>query len=162
MCALEHFERAVRDDPVPRVLLSAEESLKMIFGANAIPASYIIDQTCVAPLRPDSEVSWPAQAGSASRVECLPTEEAELVSSRAGRLLKPAEEWKEVFATVVKARVFWDTALRDGRCDYVAFVAELIRCRMCVLRFERPLENVGVRFVLKNRPHLGSLSMLEG
>ena len=38
-CALKHFERAVRDDPVHQGLLPAEESLETILGSNAVPAS---------------------------------------------------------------------------------------------------------------------------
>ena len=146
---LQFIEDAVKSDVPPCGMEGPEESFTQILGKRA--SSYAEDDGSmrVAPLKPDSEISWPERAGSAVLADCLPASLSADVLGVRERLMLPAEELADVLKSEGKASVYWDPTLRDDDVVYSSFVRELIDRRMVSLQTQQPLQSVGCFFVLK-------------
>ena len=69
----------------------------------------------MAALTAESIIAWPAMAGSADLMSCLPLEHSGIVRGDRAGLVRPAEEQAQILKEEGRASIYWDPLLRqDG------------------------------------------------
>ncbi len=146
--ALLHLEAAIKADPPPYPSEDAEESLMAILGSR--PGDYSLpESTSMAALSAESIIAWPTTAGSADLLSCLPLEHSGIARGERAGLVRPAEEQAQMIKENGRANIYWDPLLKQDGEAYVSFLHELKSRDMCAFQVEKPLEQVGVFFVVR-------------
>ncbi len=155
--ALQHITDSVFCDKPPESIKgeSPQASFSAMLGFRA--SLYPEDDggsVRMAPLRPDSDIAWPARAGSMRLIDALPSDTAEDVLNARSRLSRPSEEFKQLVHDEGKAGLYTDPLLRCDDDVYATFVCELLSRNMAFLSLAKPLQEVGIFFVVKKSGQL--------
>ena len=151
LTALAHIEHSVFSDSPPSGWTeSSKESLSAILGARAsLYPEDGDDAMRVAPLSPDSVIAWPASAGSAELLACLPETQADLMRGGHAAFARPAEEVEAEIRASGRAGIYWDPRLKNDKEAYADFIKELHSRCMIDLQANSPLHQVGIFVVYK-------------
>jgi len=113
--ALDRFRRVATEDLPPGPIPAPEAAFQELLGSKG--SSYM-ESTSVAPYCLE-KVSWPADAGRASLLQCLPNLSSLDVAEVDLRLRLSPEELAVRQETEGKTRCYWDPALKGDKEVYL-------------------------------------------